>query len=68
MKYRIDVLALHETSWATNALRFDTPEAAEAYGRDLYSRWTMVDKMSVVPDDVPDRQPYVEGERTLLFG
>jgi hypothetical protein len=28
--------------WHSNALTFSTKEEAEVYGRDLYSRWTMV--------------------------
>lgn len=64
MKYRVDVLALGETRWATNALRFDTVGEAEDYARDLYSRWMLADVLTVVPEDTPERAPYVKGERT----
>jgi hypothetical protein len=44
------------TQWAYNGLRFATKEAAEAYGRDLYSRWTGLDKFEAHPSqDEPNQ-------------
>lgn len=56
--YRAEVKVYGENHWATNALRFDTPEEAEAYARDLYARWTQVQEARVVPSDTPDREPH----------
>lgn len=39
-----------DQTWAYNQLRFKTKEAAEAYGSDLYSRWTALDKYEAHPD------------------
>jgi hypothetical protein len=60
-KLRIEALAIGEGTWATNALEFDTPEQATLYARDLYSRWTMVDKLRIVPVSHPKREPYEPG-------
>jgi hypothetical protein len=57
-KLRVEVLAIGEQSWATNALEFDTPELAALYAQDLYSRWMQVDKMRIVPVSHPKREPY----------
>lgn len=64
-KYRVDVLATGETRWANNALTFDTEGEAAAYGRDLWFRWTSAELISVVPTTVPEREPYVDGEREV---
>lgn len=63
MRYRFDVLASGETRWSNNSITYDTREAAEAAARDLYGRWMLVDKASVVPVDTPTREPYVAGGR-----
>lgn len=42
--------------WATNALRFDTQEEAEAYANDLGGRWLAVKAWRIVPSDHPDRE------------
>jgi len=60
-KLRAEVLAIGERSWATNALEFDTPKQASLYARDLYSRWTMVDKLRIVPVSHPKRERYEPG-------
>jgi hypothetical protein len=65
--FRVDVLATGETRWAHNALTFPTTAEAEAYARDLYSRWMMMERASVVPVDHPEREPYVSGERTEVW-
>jgi hypothetical protein len=59
--YRVDVLVYGESTWATNALRFDTEAEALDYAMDLYSRWTMSDKMRIVASDHPAREAYVAG-------
>ncbi len=63
-KYRVDVLVLGERTWATNRLRFDTVEEAEAYARNLYGRWSLMERATVVEDaKVPEREPYIVGAR-----
>jgi len=58
-KYRVDVaVADGSTTWASNALRFDTVEEAKAYGDNLSGRWMLVDRFRVVEDaTTPQRQP-----------
>jgi len=63
VQYRVEILATNEINWATNQRRFDTIAEAETHARDLYSRWMLVEKASVVPESTPYRQPYVAGER-----
>jgi len=46
---KVEVLVYGETEWAGNGLTFATREEAEAYARDLTSRWTMVKEWRVVP-------------------
>jgi hypothetical protein len=60
-KLRVEVLAIGERTWATNALEFDTHPEASLYARDLYSRWTMVDKLRIVPVSHSKREPYEPG-------
>lgn len=47
--YRVEVLDMTATPpvWISNALRFDSPEEARAYGSDLASRWTLVSRWRV---------------------
>ena len=61
--FRVDILASGETRWATNALKFDSETEAEAYARNLYSRWMSMERASVVPVDSPEREAYVSGSR-----
>ena len=60
-QYRAEMLASGETSWASNALTFDTRENALAYARDLAGRWTLVDKWRAVEISTPVREAYVPG-------
>ncbi len=39
-------------NWCGNALRFNSKEEAEEYGRNLYNRWSAVKEWNVV--GVPD--------------
>jgi hypothetical protein len=64
MKFRFDVLATGETSWANNALEYDTPAEAEAAAYDLFYRWFLVEKFRVVPTSTPTRETYQPGSET----
>lgn len=57
--YRVDVKAVGETTWASNALRFDTVGEAEAYALNLAMRWTSVETWRVVPESTPERETIV---------
>ena len=46
--YKAEVIADNSGQWCGNALRFATREEAEAYARDLFSRWTAVREWRVV--------------------
>lgn len=59
--WRVDVTTTGDSTWATNALRFDTEENARLYARDLTGRWFAVKDYRIVPAETPDREPYVQG-------
>lgn len=40
--FAVEVIADSSETWCGNGLRFPTREAAEAYAKDLWSRWTAV--------------------------
>jgi len=40
-------------TFATNALRFDTPESARHYADDLCNRWLAMTSYAVIPADTP---------------
>jgi hypothetical protein len=48
--YRVEVIADESGQWAGNSLHFGSVEAAEAWARDLWSRWTLVREWRVVDD------------------
>lgn len=49
-----------------NALRFATHEECEEYGKDLYSRWTMLESYEVRPSDEPVSHRMVDGRAYSL--
>lgn len=56
--YKVGVKTPGDVNWGYNALRFVTKEMAEAYGRDLFLRWTAVTAWEVqASDDEPNRFP-----------
>lgn len=46
--YIVEVVADSSGEFCGNGLKFDTVELAEAYAKDLFSRWTAVRKWRVV--------------------
>lgn len=46
--FSVEVIADTSETWCGNALRFSSGEDAEAYARDLWSRWTAVRSWRVV--------------------
>ncbi len=46
--FAVEVIADSSEEWAGNSLRFSTQEEAEAYAKDLWSRWTSVRSWRVV--------------------
>jgi len=46
--YKVEVIADSSGKWCGNGLRFDTIPEAEAYARDLMSRWWLVTDWRVV--------------------
>ncbi len=49
----VEVIADNSGQWVANGLRFATEAEADAYGKDLWSRWTLVQKFRVVPSTDP---------------
>lgn len=58
-KFRVEVQGIGETIWVSNALRFDTKEEAETYGRDLFARWMGIRAWRAVPESTPERETVV---------
>lgn len=48
MNYAVEVIADSSEQFCGNALRFPSVEAAEAYGKDLWARWTAVRSWRVI--------------------
>ncbi len=46
--FAVEVIADSSEEWCGNGLRFETQQAAEAYAKDLWSRWTSVRSWRVV--------------------
>lgn len=51
--YRVEVQTEVHGPWSFNALRFATKEQANAYGRDLWARWTSVREWRVADSTDP---------------
>jgi len=51
-KYKAWVLGYGETSYATNALEFDTEEEARNYAKDLFSRWMGAKEIEILPTSI----------------
>lgn len=60
-KYRYDVLVVGESTWANNAMVYDTPEQANEAAMDKYTVWTAMKAWRVVEADAPTHEFYVEG-------
>lgn len=53
---KVEVLAMGESRYSSNGLRFCTVDGAAEYARDLTTRWTMVRAWRIVPcEDEPNR-------------
>lgn len=48
-----EVIADNSGKWCSNACHFATKEEADAYGRDLFGRWTLVREFRAAPSDEP---------------
>jgi len=54
VSYAVEIVAYGEPGhWSRSGLRFGTPTEAEAYGRDLSRRWTLVVDTRVVESEEP---------------
>ena len=62
MSYKAMVKTPGDQDWVGNALRFETFEEAEAYGKDLARRWTLVVAMEVQESNDPvTERPLIRG-------
>ena len=48
-KYKVWILGVGETTWATNGIEYDTVESAKNAAIDLHRRWFGADKWAVLP-------------------
>jgi len=56
MSFKVEVHTLARDGgddWSSNAIRLDSAEAAERYGRELLSRWLVPDRFRVVEVNEP---------------
>ena len=49
--FKVGVKTAGDRDWVSNALRFATQEAAEAWGAGLARRWVLVEQWTVLPSD-----------------
>jgi hypothetical protein len=47
-RFAVEVIADTSEQWTGNGIRFGTQEEAEAYAKDLWSRWTAVRSWRIV--------------------
>ena len=55
--YKVEVIADSTGTWAGNGKVFETVAEADAYARDLWSRWTAVRSYRVVNLDTGEVMP-----------
>ncbi len=60
MSYAIKVIADSNGKFIGNQIRLATRKEAEAYARDLYSRWTAVQEWRVVESTDPVNYKWTE--------
>ena len=46
--YKVEVQTGKDTTWSSNALKFETREQAKIYAIDLMSRWLLVTNYRIV--------------------
>lgn len=63
--FRVEVLARSETVWATNAMTYDTWEQAYIAASSLHRRWTLAEKLRIVPSSTPTQARYEEGSEDI---
>ncbi len=63
--FRIEVLARGETIWAGNAMLYETWEQAYIAADSLYRRWTLAEKLRIVPRSAPTGQRYKKGSQDI---
>jgi hypothetical protein len=61
MSFKAEVITDSSGQWSSNMLRFGTEAEAQSYGDDLYSRWTLVREVRVVPSDEPVNAEWANG-------
>lgn len=66
--WKSEVIADDSGKWVSNALRFPTKPEAEAYARDLASRWTLVRETRVIECDEGANYEWVEGSARRIGG
>ena len=62
MSYVVEVQTDSTGKWYTNHLIFPIKGMADAYGSDLYTRWTAVKSFRVVESDKPANYEYENGK------
>lgn len=68
MKYKVWILAAGERTYATNAVEYDTQEAAENAARDLFNRWFSANEWAVLPAKHIGYLPQIEVDLYQVAG
>lgn len=66
-KFKVEVIADNSGKWASNQKTFDTEEEAEAYAKDLFSRWMAVKEYRVVPVEGAPKEEAAGGGNEASF-
>ena len=64
--WKPEVRVAHDPKWYGNATRFASKTEAEAYARDLESRWTAVEDARVIESDDPVNSGWFNGRTVWL--
>ena len=62
MSFKTAVQVKEESRWTYNGLFFATSEEAEAWGRDLSRRWSLLEKWEAQTSNEPVNYKYENGQ------
>ena len=66
MSWKPEMKVYKDPNWYLNGLTFATKAEAEAYGLDLYTRWTQAEAFRAAPSDEEPNYTFVDGKLTAI--
>lgn len=66
MSYKAAIIAVGESTPSYNGLRFATSDEANAYGKNLFSRWMGMKSFTVEESSDPVNYQFVDGKLITL--